>query len=82
MAGREVVQRCAALPGHDAATAAGLAVIAGTYASYLNDPRTPALLGEALSDADRTGLPVDRVVVNGWCCLAAFAAHHGDLDAA
>ena len=37
-AGRDLVRRCAAVPGHDAGTAAGLAIIVGTYASYLNDP--------------------------------------------
>ena len=81
-AGREAVQRCAAVPGHDAANAAGLAVIAGTYASYLNDPTTPAILEAALSASAEAGIPVDRVVVNGWCCLAAYAAQHGDLDGA
>jgi tetratricopeptide (TPR) repeat protein len=81
-AGREAVQRSASIPGHDAATAAVLAVIAGSYASYLNDPATPTILTTALAGAARAGVPVDRVVVNGWCCLAAYAAQHGDLEAA
>jgi DNA-binding SARP family transcriptional activator/predicted ATPase len=81
-AGREAVQRSASIPGHDAATAAVLSVIAGSYASYLNDPATPTILTTALAGAARAGVPVDRVVVNGWCCLAAYAAQHGDLEAA
>ncbi len=77
--GRRWVQRAVELPGHTAASSARLGVLAGTYASYLNHPGTATVLTEALERVARERLPVDRLVVNGWCCLAAYAAHHRDV---
>jgi hypothetical protein len=67
---------------HDAEGRTRLDLLAGTYGSYLNDPGAVALLTESLADAERDGLAIDRLVVNGACCLAATTAHLGDLDAA
>ncbi len=80
--GNRWIRRAAATEGHSPGTSARLAILAGTYASYLNDPGTAAALTNALAQAERVGLPVDRLMVNGWCCLAAYAAHHGDFPTA
>ncbi len=80
--GRRWIQRAVELPGHTDASSARLGVLAGTYASYLNQPGTPTLLTDALERVAHVGLPVDRLMVNGWCCLAAYAAHHGDVPTA
>jgi DNA-binding SARP family transcriptional activator/predicted ATPase len=80
--GRAFITRAASMPGHDKQDAVRLAVLAGTYASYFDDPRTPVMLSGALTDAKAVGLPLDRLIVNGWCCLAAFAAHHNDAQIA
>lgn len=80
--GRSWIERAVGLSGHDPADDVRLALLAGTYASYFDDVATPSMLGDALSRAEIVGLPVDRLLVNGWCCLAAHAAHHGDFDTA
>jgi len=80
--GRRWIDRVAADPGLSPSAAAQVAMLAGTFASYLNDPRTADLLGGALASADDLDLPIDRLRVNGWCCLAAFAAQHRDLSRA
>ncbi|MDT0185037.1 BTAD domain-containing putative transcriptional regulator [Microbacterium sp. ARD31] len=80
--GHAVLHRLVSTPPPDPAQAVRVAVLAGTFASYLNQTGTQAQLEEALGRAAALGLEVDRIVVNGWCCLAAFAAHHGDLPTA
>lgn len=80
--GRTAVEQVAAMPAHTVEDAAQLGLLAGTYASYFDDPATPVMLTEALARAESVGLRVDRLVVNGWCCLAAFAAHHDDVATA
>ena len=50
-------------------------LLGGTFASYVNRPDTAELLDPALRDV--TDRP-DRLVVNAWCCLGAFHAHHHD----
>lgn len=80
--GHSVLQQVVSMEPHDPALAVRVAVLAGSFASYLNQPGTQALLEESLARAAATGLGVDRILVNGWCCLAAFAAHHGDLATA
>ena len=80
--GRTWIERAAALPGHTATDAARIALLAGTYASYFDDPASRSLLTEALSRAEAVGLPVSRLTVNAWCCLAAHAAHHEDFATA
>ena len=77
--GRRWIELASTVVGHNLGASARLSLLAGTYASYLNDPGTATTLEAALAQADAIALPVDRLVVNGWCCLAAFAAHHGDL---
>jgi tetratricopeptide (TPR) repeat protein len=52
-------------------------LLGGTFASYVNRADTAELLEPALRDV--TGRP-DRLVVNAWCCLGAFYAHHHDHD--
>ena len=80
--GRMLIERAAAIPGHTQADAARLALLAGTYASYVDDPDTESRLAEALASAETADLPVDRLIVNAWCCLAAHAAHHKDFATA
>ena len=75
---RRWIERAGTAPGLTPQTAARVALLAGTYASYVNDPRTADLLRPSLATADELGLPIDRLRVNGWCCLAAFAAMHDD----
>ncbi|MER7072270.1 BTAD domain-containing putative transcriptional regulator [Terrabacter sp. NPDC000476] len=67
---------------HDGADRIRLDLLAGTYGSYVNDADAVGLLEDALARADAAGLPVDRLVVNGACCLAAMTAHLGDVAAA
>lgn len=54
-------------------------VLAGTFASYVNDPAVISDLRRSLESAESLTVTVDRVIVNGWCCLAALSAHHGHL---
>ena len=63
------------------ATGADLArieVLRGTFASYLGDSEAQSLLVDALAVANRLEVPVDRIVVNGWCSLAASRAQRQD----
>lgn len=80
--GHAVLQRVASMAAPDPVQAVRVAVLTGTFASYLNKPGTQGLLEDALGRAGALGLEVDRILVNGWCCLAAFAAHHADLATA
>ncbi|GAA5019348.1 BTAD domain-containing putative transcriptional regulator [Terrabacter aeriphilus] len=67
---------------HEVADRIRLDLLAGTYGSYVNDADAVGLLEDALARAAAAHLPVDRLVVNGACCLAAMTAHLGDLTAA
>ncbi|CUR62544.1 hypothetical protein NOCA180188 [metagenome] len=80
--GHAALERVASLQPPDRDQGVRVAVLAGTFASYLNHPGTQSRLTDALGRAEALGLGVDRILVNGWCCLAAFAAHHGDLATA
>lgn len=80
--GSRWIQSAATMPGHSAEASARLAILTGTYASYVNQADAQHLLEEALEQAARVDLPIDRIVVNGWCCLAAYSAHHGDFGTA
>ena len=46
-------------------------MLAGTFGSYLNEPSTVATLEVAPARMQACGLPVNRLQVNGWRCLAA-----------
>ena len=70
------------LDGHDPVTGARLGLLAGTFASYVNDVDTIATLHAVLDQADDLGVPADRVLVNAWCCLAAQYAHHDRVSEA
>ena len=59
-----------------------LDILAGTFASYLSAPAAVGQLVEALGRAENLGVPADRLVVNGWCCLAAAEARGGNTDVA
>lgn len=80
--GRRWTEAVLAMDGHGEADRVRLALQAGTYASYVDAPETLADLGAALAEAERVDLPVDRLVVNGWCCLAAVQAQRGHLEEA
>ena len=80
--GHDLAVRVAAIPGLDARSAAGAAVLRGTFASYVNAPGADDVLVAALDAARRADLPPDRLVVNGWCCLAAGRAQRHELDGA
>lgn len=80
--GRELMERVRAMGGHTAAHATRLAVVVGVFGSYLNDIGAQPLLTSGLVELDAMGAPIDRFHVNGWCCLAALEAHHGQPDAA
>jgi DNA-binding SARP family transcriptional activator/predicted ATPase len=67
---------------HDLRAGIRLDLLSGTYGSYLNDPHAVRVLTDALAAAERESLDIDRLVVNGACCLAATTAHLGDLEAA
>jgi DNA-binding SARP family transcriptional activator/predicted ATPase len=61
---------------------ARVALLLGTFASYINRADTADLITAALCDAERVAIPPDRLVVNAWCCLGAFHAHrHAHIDA-
>jgi DNA-binding SARP family transcriptional activator/tetratricopeptide (TPR) repeat protein len=60
------------LPPHDALR---VRLLRGTFASYISRADTAALLEPALADLPTSTTP-DRLVVNAWCCLGAFHAHH------
>lgn len=61
---------------------AQLRIINGTFASYLTQPDAIPILHSALEDAQRLNLAPDRVVVNGWCSLAAMHVRVEDHPAA
>jgi predicted ATPase/DNA-binding SARP family transcriptional activator len=67
---------------HERENAIRLALLDGTFASYLNAPEATSNLTRALAQVTESALPPDRLVVNAWCCLAATQAHQGDLAAA
>lgn len=80
--GRTWIERGRAMDGHAPADGVRMAVLAGTFASYLDHEDSAALLTDALTRAQALDLPVDRLIVNGWCCLAAYAAHREDFATA
>ncbi|MGI8702295.1 MAG: BTAD domain-containing putative transcriptional regulator [Nocardioidaceae bacterium] len=79
---RRAVDAARALPGHPREVGTRLAVLAGTFASYLSSPEGRDLLERALGEATQLNLPPDRLLVNGWCCLASVAAQQADVGAA
>lgn len=79
---RRSIEATMALPTLDAEDRVRLQILAGTFGSYANDPAAPRRLHEALEQGPVLGLTVDRLVVNGWCCLAATAAQRGEAEAA
>ena len=79
---RRWIEMTLAQPSLDARSRVRLAVLAGTFASYVNDPGASATLDTALQEVAVLALPPDRIVVNGWCCLAATAAAHGQTERA
>ena len=74
--------RSAPCPGTTGHGILRLDLLSGTYASYLNDPGAVEPLESAVTRARAASLPIDRLVVDGACCLAAVTAHLGDIDAA
>lgn len=61
---------------------AQLRVINGTFASYLTQPDAIPTLQTALEEAQQLDLDPDRVIVNGWCSLAAMHVRVEDHAAA
>ena len=76
------IRAVAAMQGHDEVDEARLALLAGTYLSYFGDLRGVEALASALDRAAAVEAPVDRLVVNGWCSLAALNAFRGEPGAA
>lgn len=66
------------LPGHSVPDAVQLALLVGTHASYQGRPDSVPVLTAALADAADTGAPLNRILVNAWCCLAAAQAAQRD----
>ena len=77
-----VIDAACAVPGHDPSDQVHLDLLAGVWRSYLNDAASIGMLDRALARAVELGEPPDRALVGAWCCLAAVASHHGDLDTA
>jgi predicted ATPase len=69
-------------PGDATIASVAVELLAGTFASYVNDPRTDEILTSALRRAAEMAFAPDRVHVNAWCCLAAFRVSHGNVDLA
>lgn len=61
---------------------AHLGILSGTFASYLTHPDAVPRLKAALSEARRLDLEPDRIIVNGWCSLAAMYVRVEDNDSA
>ncbi len=59
-----------------------LEILQGTFASYLGEARVEFILQPSLDHASTLGLPIDRSIVNGWCCLAAWRAQRGETERA
>ena len=78
--GRRWIEAVSKMPGLTDTDRTRVAILAGTFASYQNDASAAAALESALVTADTLGVPVDRLVVNGWCCLAALQAQRGEHD--
>ena len=78
--GRRWIESVSKMPGLTDTDRTRVAILAGTFASYQNDASAAAALESALVTADTLGVPVDRLVVNGWCCLAALQAQRGEHD--
>lgn len=79
---RRAVDAARVLPGLEPETSIRLAVLAGTFASYVSSPESRDLLDRSLAQATDLNLPPDRLLVSGWCCLAAVAAEQADAGAA
>ena len=77
-----VIDAACAVPGHSPSDQVHLDLLAGVWSSYLNDAASIGMLDRALARAVELGEPPDRPLVGAWCCLAAVASHHGDLDTA
>ena len=76
--GRRSIEAVSASGVATVADLARIEVLRGTFASYLGDSEAQSLLVDALAVADRLEVPVDRIVVNGWCSLAAARAQRQD----
>lgn len=61
---------------------ARLAILDGNLAQWVDDHRARDLLESGLADATRLGAPSDRLLVSGWCSLAAHTATYGEVDTA
>jgi predicted ATPase len=60
---------------------ARIALLRGSFASYINRPDTADVLTDAIARFERAGLLPDRLLVNAWCCLGAFHANrHAEDD--
>ena len=80
--GRRWSESVSSMPGLADSERTRVAILAGTFASYQNDAVAGPALESALATAEELGVPIDRLVVNGWCCLAALQAQLGDHDEA
>lgn len=61
---------------------ARVAVLEGNFAQWLVAPGALDQLDAALAEATRLGAPNDRLLVSGWCAMAAQAATYQDAEGA
>lgn len=61
---------------------ARLGILDGNLAQWMDDPAARPLLEAALVGAASLGAPSDRLLVSGWCSLAAQAATYHEAAAA
>ena len=80
--GRRMIDAARAIEGVPVRDRLRLDILGGTFAAYANDATANDLLVPALEAAAAEGLPVDRLVVNGWCNAAAVEAQRRHADPA
>ena len=80
--GRRMIDAARAIEGVPVRDRLRLDILGGTFAAYANDATANDLLVPALEAAAAQGLPVDRLVVNGWCNAAAVEAQRRHADPA
>lgn len=79
--GRRWIEKVRELP-HGTSDLLRLDLLLGTYSNYLGDASQMPMLDAAIRRAELLDLPVDRLLVNAACCLAATTARIGDHAAA
>ncbi|MBB2997102.1 AfsR/SARP family transcriptional regulator [Paeniglutamicibacter cryotolerans] len=73
--GRQWIERVGSLSLASDSDRIRLSILGATFGSYINEVGCEVQLNELLEQASTMGVVIDRIIVNGWCALAAMEAH-------